>query len=119
MLPPEHGRAHFCAHPPRRRAGTITAVGARPGDAVEAAVRRAGIRRRVGPQARQPRLHARQAVSRIVASTKEADLVDAQEPREGDGMRLGMPRGQIVGQDRGDGALVRLQLFLMQAHKCV
>jgi len=93
MLPPERGRAMLGARPPRRRAGAIrrtTSAGA--GDAVEAAVGRAGIRRRVGPQARQPRLDTREAVSRIVAFTKEPDLLNTQEPREGGGVRLGGQR---------------------------
>ena len=75
MLPPERRRAMLGAPPPRRRAGAVVAVGARAGDAVEATVRRAAVPGRVGPQARQPRLHAREAVGRVVATSKEADLL--------------------------------------------
>ena len=89
MLPPERRRAMLGAPPPRRGAGAVVAVGARPGDAVEAAVRRAGIRRRVGPQAREPGLHARQAIHRgILATSKEADLRHTQKLCKGGGMRL-------------------------------
>ena len=105
MLPPERRRAMLGAPPPRGRAGTITALSARPGDAVEAAVRRAASRRRISPQAREPRLDTREAVSRIVASTKEPDLRHTQEPREGGGMRLGMPRREVVGQEEGPTAV--------------
>ena len=97
------------APPPRRRAGAIRrTTSAGPGDAVEAPVRRAGIRRRVGPEARQPRLHAREAVGRIVATSKETDLLNTQEPREGDGVRLGMPRREVVGQEEGPPAVEAL-----------
>ena len=94
MLPPERRRAMLGAPPPRRGARAIrrtTSAGA--GDAGEATVGRAGIRRRVGPQAREPRLHARQAVDRRVAATsKEANLLNTEKLCEGDGMRLGIPR---------------------------
>ena len=94
------------ARPPRRRAGAVVAVGARAGDAVEAAVRRAGIRRRVGPQARQPRLDTREAVSRIVAFTKEPDLLNTQEPREGGGVRAQKESAaRAVGTDSRGGRL--------------
>ena len=95
MLPPERRRAMLGATPPRRRAGAIgRTTSAGPGDAVEAAVGRAAVPGRVGPQAPEPGLDARQAVGRIVASTKEADLVDAQEPREGGRVRARVPRRQ-------------------------
>ena len=105
MLPPERGRAMLGARPPCRRAGAVVAVGARAGDAVEATVRRAARPGRVGPQAREPRLHARQAVSRIVATSKEADLRHTEKLREGDRMRARVPRGQIVGQEEGPPAV--------------
>ena len=106
MLPPERRRVMLGAPPPRRRAGAVRrTASAGAGDAVEAAVRRAASRRRISPQAREPRLDTREAVSRIVASTKEPDLRHTQEPREGGGMRLGMPRREVVGQEEGPTAV--------------
>ena len=85
MLPPERGRAILGAPPPRCRARAVVALSARPGDAGEAPVRRAAIRRRVGPQSREPGLDARQAVDRrVVATSKEAHL----------GRRVLGPRGR-------------------------
>ena len=53
MLPPERGRAILGAPPPRGGAGAVRRItSAGPGDAVEAPVRRAAIRCRVGPQSR-------------------------------------------------------------------
>ena len=103
MLPSERGRAILGAPPPRGRAGAVVAVGARPGDAVEAPVRRAATPGRVGPQPREPGLHARQTISsRIVSAPKEAHLRHTQELREGDGMRAREPSALINYGSRGD-----------------
>ena len=120
MLPAERGRAMLGATPPRRRAGAVVAVGARPGDAGEAPVRRAAVPGRVGPQSREPGLHARQAINgRVFATSKEADLRHTQELREGDGVRARVPRRQIVGQEEGPPAVEALVLYanFLQADK--
>ena len=107
MLPPERRRAMLGAPPPRRRAGAIRRpTSTSPGDAVEATVRRAARPGRVGPQAREPGPDAREAVSRIVAFTKEPDLLNTQEPREGGGVRAQKESAaRAVGTDSRGGRL--------------